>query len=200
MIKVQNNIASRTPLPAFLRGLSAESLRDLSGTDPRLGVQDCIWLPEVDETPALGENQVYDGAETLSPDLERNVVVVVRGIRDLTLEEIQARWEAANPVPHEVPRYCGLLALKRHCIEEGALQELGAEESWEDGSLYSAVLAFRNALPAGAVRDKLDVALNDVLHWTLLSPTVADLCAVIGLSTTQRDALFRWAKAHEATL
>lgn len=105
-----------------------------------------------------------------------------------------------SEVPAEVPRYCGLLALKRHRLVEDDLQQLDALESWESGSLYADVLAFRTQLLAGEQRDRLDVALNDVNQWTLASPTVADLCAVLALSTVQRDELFCWAKTHEATL
>lgn len=107
----------------------------------------------------------------------------------------------SQPVPEEVPRYCGLLALKRHRVEAGLLQQLGESEDWQEGgSLYAQVLAYRAGMAAGAARDRLDVALNDVLSWTRTSPTVADLCAVLQLTHAQRDALFVWAKAHEATL
>jgi len=107
----------------------------------------------------------------------------------------------AYAAPYEVPRYCGLLALKRHRVADGHLQVLGETEDWQEGnSLHAQVLAYRAAMPAGAARDRLDVALNDVLNWTRTSPTVADLCAVLQLSDAQRDALFVWAKAHEATL
>ncbi len=39
-------LATREPIPAFLIGLTPESLLDLSWTDPQLGVQDCAWWPE----------------------------------------------------------------------------------------------------------------------------------------------------------
>lgn len=107
----------------------------------------------------------------------------------------------SQPVPEEVPRYCGLLALKRHRVAAGLLQQLGESEDWQEGgSLYAQVLAYRAGMAAGAARDRLDVALNDVLSWTRTSPTVADLCAVLQLTHAQRDVLFVWAKAHEATL
>ena len=108
--------------------------------------------------------------------------------------------DAPPPVPAEVPRYCGVLALKRHRLADDELEALGEEEGWESGSLYAQLLAFRDGLPSGELRDKLDVAIDHVMHWTLESPTVTEMCAVMGLSTAHRDALFRWAKAHEATL
>ncbi|MDH1590673.1 hypothetical protein, partial [Stutzerimonas stutzeri] len=70
MVKVQNNTPTREPIPSFLRGLAPESLADLSWTDPTLGVSDCAWWPEEDQSPALGEFERY-GAETLTVDAER---------------------------------------------------------------------------------------------------------------------------------
>jgi len=86
VIKVQNNIATREPLPSFLRGLSPETLLDLSFTDPALGVQNAAWWPEDDQSPALAEFERY-GAETLTPDAERRVVVVVREVVPWSEEE-----------------------------------------------------------------------------------------------------------------
>ena len=87
MIKVQNNTAIREPLPAFLQGLEQVSLADLSWTDPALGVQGCAWLPEVDESPALGEYERY-GAETLT--VRDGVVVSVKQVVPFTQEEVDA--------------------------------------------------------------------------------------------------------------
>lgn len=140
MIKVQNGVASRVPVPHWMPK-DAAALADTSWvTDPNLSAQlgGAIWLPEVDETPALGENQVYDGTEVLTPDLERGVVVVVRGIRDMTPEEIQERWLEENPVPAQCTRRQGLLALlsygvKRSDIEasiEAIEDETEREEAW----------------------------------------------------------------------
>jgi hypothetical protein len=89
MIKVQNNTATRAPLPTFLVGLKQESLYDLSWTDPALGVQDCAWWPEEDQSPALGQFEVY-GAETLTIDEARKVVVVTRSVESMPQEEIDA--------------------------------------------------------------------------------------------------------------
>lgn len=92
MIKVQNNTATREPIPAFLQGLAAESLADLSWTDPALGVHDCAWLPEVDQSPALEEYQRY-GEETLT--VGDGVVIVTRAVVPWTQEEIDAEASAA---------------------------------------------------------------------------------------------------------
>lgn len=102
MIKVQINTATRVPIPAFLRGLRPESLLDLSWTDPALGVQDCAWWPEDDQSPALGEYERY-GAETLTPDHDRQIVVVSRAVEPWTEAEIaehqaQRRAEAVQRI------------------------------------------------------------------------------------------------------
>ena len=93
MIKIQNNTATREPIPKFLRGLKPESLADLSWTDPALGVQDCAWWPEVDESPELQEYQSY-GEEILTIDEDNKRVIVTRSIIPWTQEEIDAHLEA----------------------------------------------------------------------------------------------------------
>lgn len=112
MIKVQNNIATREPLPSFLHGLSPESLADLSWTDPALGVNECAWLPERDDTPELGVDQAYDGSEVLTVDADAGVVSMVRGIRYMTADEVRDRWLAEHPVPQDCTRRQGRLALQ----------------------------------------------------------------------------------------
>jgi hypothetical protein len=87
MIKVQNNTATREPQPPFLQGLATESLADLSWTDPALGVQDCAWLPVVDQSPALGQFERY-GDETLT--VGDGVVIVTRAVVPWTQAEIDA--------------------------------------------------------------------------------------------------------------
>lgn len=94
MLKISGNTATREPIPHFLAGLAPESLLDLSWTDPQLGVSDAAWWPEDDQSPALGEYERY-GAETLTVDADRRVVVVVREAVPWTAEEI-AEHEAAR--------------------------------------------------------------------------------------------------------
>ena len=89
MIKVQNNTATREPIPAFLIGLAPESLADLSWSDPALGVSDAAWWPEQDASPALEQFQKY-GDETLTPDAERKVVVCVRAVVPMEQAEVDA--------------------------------------------------------------------------------------------------------------
>jgi hypothetical protein len=102
MIKVHATRLARESIPEFLRGLAPESLADLSWTDPQLGVSDCAWWPEEDQSPALGEFERY-GDETLTPDPERRVVVVVREVVPWSAEEIaehkaQRRAEMAQQI------------------------------------------------------------------------------------------------------
>jgi hypothetical protein len=94
MIKVQNNIASRESLPTFLLGLEIESLQDLSWTDASLGVQDCAWYPEEEQSQSLGQFEEY-GEETLTIDAERKVVVSSKAIVPMSAEKI-AEIEASR--------------------------------------------------------------------------------------------------------
>lgn len=94
MIKVQNNIASREILPTFLLGLDISSLQDLSWTDPALGVQDCAWYSEDNQSQELGEFEEY-GEETLTIDAERKVVVSSKSVVPMSAEKI-AEIEASR--------------------------------------------------------------------------------------------------------
>lgn len=89
MIKVQNNIATREPIPAFLHGLAPESLADLSWTDPALGVSDAAWWPEVDQSPALQQYERY-GDETLTINYTKKNVNVTKAVVPFSQEEIDA--------------------------------------------------------------------------------------------------------------
>jgi hypothetical protein len=87
MIKIQNNTAIREAIPSFLIGLTAETLLDLTWTDPALGVQDCAWWPEEDVSKPLGEFEIY-GAETLTLAHERKVVIVDRAVEPMPQAQI----------------------------------------------------------------------------------------------------------------
>lgn len=125
MIKVHNNIATREPIPQFLRGLAPESLADLSWTDPALGVSDAAWWPEDDQSPALGEFERY-GAETLTVDADRLVVVVVRDIVPWSDEEIAAHRKAM--VPGAVTMRQARIALSRAGLIPAVEQALATME------------------------------------------------------------------------
>lgn len=114
MFKIQNNLATREPIPAFLIGLAPESLADLSWTDPALGVSDCAWWPEVDQSPALGQYERY-GEETLTVDAASQRVIVVHSVVPMTPEEIEAERQAG--VPQSMTRAQASQALSQFGVE-----------------------------------------------------------------------------------
>lgn len=129
MIKIQNNTATREPIPQFLVGLAPESIADLRWTDPALGVSDCAWWPEVDQSPELNEYQRY-GAETLTIDHENQQVIVTRNIEPWTPEEIAA--DKKSKIPRTVSMRQGRLALLAAGLldnVETTLSELSDESS-----------------------------------------------------------------------
>ena len=91
MIKIKNNTAIREQIPSFLIGLAPESLADLSWTDPALGVSDCQWLPEDNQSPALNEYERY-GDETLT--ISTGKVISTRTVVPWSAEEIASDIEA----------------------------------------------------------------------------------------------------------
>lgn len=93
MIKIQSNTAIREPIPPFLVGLAPSSFADLSWTDPALGVQDCAWWPEEDQSPTLQQFERY-GEETLTLDPARRVVIVTRAVVPWSAEEIAEYQDA----------------------------------------------------------------------------------------------------------
>ena len=94
MIKVENGIATREPIPDFLdRSGTPEALAallDLSWTDPALGVQGAAWWPEENTEGELGTNKKW-GAEVFTLDTERKVVKVARKQVAMTAAEKAAR-------------------------------------------------------------------------------------------------------------
>lgn len=86
MIKVQNGIASREPVPEFLRNLSSESLMDLSWTDPSLGVKESAWWPEVQINTPIPAGKKR-GKEILVVDSENKIVQVKYEFVPLTEED-----------------------------------------------------------------------------------------------------------------
>ncbi len=167
MVKIQNGNVSREPFPPFLRGLAPESLADLSWTDPALGVSDCAWWAEEDQSPALGEFERY-GDETLTVDAERRVVVVVREVVPWSAEEIAAHRKLQ--VPESVTmRQCRIALL--------------------DAGLLDAVQSSIATMPGTeGERARIDweYALEVRRDWPLISYMAGDL----GLTDEQVDALF----------
>jgi hypothetical protein len=94
MIKIQNGIPTREPVPDFLDQSDTPearaSLLDLSWTDPQFGVQDAAWWPEENADSELGTNKKW-GAEVLTLDADRKVVIVTHKQVAMTAAEKAAR-------------------------------------------------------------------------------------------------------------
>ena len=127
MVKIKGNIATREPLPSFLQGLLPESLADLSWTDPALGVQDCAWWPEEDVSGELGTNKKW-GAEVLTLDAERQVVLVTRKQVAMTAAEKAARDSAI------AAEWAGRIAARRFQAETGGVIVEGIQVNTERDS------------------------------------------------------------------
>lgn len=164
MIRVQNNTATRTPIPQFLRGLKPASLADLSWTDPALGVQDAAWWPEVDQSTALGQHERY-GAETLTVDAENQRVIVTREVVPWTAEEIEAEVTAARTDAKE-----RMLAWINGFLEPFTKKAADAEpHAWEKKA------AAAHAYPNGTA---IQTMLIEV-EASVSGETPAELCAAI---------------------
>lgn len=131
MVKVENNIATREPIPAFLdRSGTPEalaSLLDLSWTDPQLGVQNAAWWPEEDQSGELAANKKW-GAETLTPDAERKVVIVKRKQVSMTAAE-KAERDAAV-----ASEWTSQIAARRYQAEIGGIELSGMPIETDDRS------------------------------------------------------------------
>lgn len=97
MIKIKDGIATREPFPAYLPYPTADNypeaiaaLADLFWVDPSLGDTDCAWWPEQSADEPLVPNMKY-GAEVLTLDTERKVVLVSHEQVPLSAEELAAR-------------------------------------------------------------------------------------------------------------
>jgi len=127
VIKVENGVATREPIPAFLYGLLPESLADLSWTDPALGVQGATWWPEEDVSGELGTDKKW-GAEVLSLDAERQVVSVTRKQVAMTAAEKAARDSAI------AAEWAGRIAARRFQAETGGVTVQGIPVNTERDS------------------------------------------------------------------
>lgn len=127
MIKVKDGVASRDPLPDFLYGLMPESLVDLSWTDPALGVQNAAWWPEEDVSGELGPNKKW-GAEVLTLDAERQVVLVKRKQAAMTAGEKAARDEEVTA------QWADQIAARRFEVETGGVTVAGVKLNTERDS------------------------------------------------------------------
>lgn len=164
MIKIQNNLATREPLPAFLNGLAQESLADLSWTDPALGVSDAAWYPEVDQSPPLQEYERY-GEETLTIDAVNKQVIVTRAVIPWTTEEIDAdklaKYKASIPTsitPRQIRLQLSAIGLRQAVEDYVATASLEIKDWWEFSLAYerNAPLLVEAATTLGMTSEQLD--------------------------------------------
>ena len=131
MIKVENGIASREPVPLFLdqsqTPQALASLLDLSWTDPQFGVQNAAWWPEEDISGELGTNKKW-GAEVLTLDEERQVVLVKRKQVAMTAGEKAARDEELTA------QWADQIAARRFQVETGGVTVAGVQINTERDS------------------------------------------------------------------
>ena len=131
MIKVENNTATREPVPHFLDQSGTPearaSLLDLSWTDPQFGVQNAAWWPEEDVSGELGPNKKW-GAEVLTLDVERKVVKVSRKQVAMTAAEKAARDALI------VEQWADQIAARRFQVETGGVTVAGVKLNTERDS------------------------------------------------------------------
>lgn len=124
MVKVENGIATREPIPDFLDQKDTPearaSLLDLSWTDPTFGLLDAAWWPEEDVSGELGPNKKW-GAEVLTLDAERKVVLVKRKQVAMTAGEKAARDELI------AAQWADQIAARRFQVETGGVTVEGVQ-------------------------------------------------------------------------
>ena len=170
MIKIKDGTASREPLPDFLYGLGLESLADLSWTDSALGVQDCAWWPEENTDGELGTNKKW-GAEVLTLDADRKVVIVTHKQVNMTAKEKAARDELI------AAQWVDQIAARRFEVETGGVTVAGVKLNTERDS--------QSLLTGAAFAATLDPAYH--IKWKAATGFV-DLTGeqVIGLASQVR--------------
>lgn len=94
MIKVKNGIVINDPMPHFLFGLEAESLIDLSWTDPDLGVNDCGWWPVDYQQPEYEKHAFFVSGYTYVTDTQKKRVLATPVLAPLPPEVIAANLVA----------------------------------------------------------------------------------------------------------
>lgn len=191
MIKVQNNIAIREPIPTFLRGLAPESLLDLSWTDPALGVSDAAWWPEERQWPELEPGERYT-EETLAVDTERKVVVSTRGKEPLDGQELIDFLDA------ERDRLTQAATDKRWQVMTGGLTFPGGiavGTEIDDQNRITSVVA--NAELAG-LTDADEVDFKAASGWVRIS--IAEVKAIAGAIGQFVQACYTAERAHHEAI
>lgn len=180
MIKVQNNTPYREPIPDFLIDLAPESLADLSWTDPALGVQDCAWLPEFDNSPMLGEYERY-GAETLTAG--DSVVIVTRAVVPWSAEEI-----ADDLTQKQSDIWSRIKQIRDINTQQGGYK---AQGKWFHSDTFSrsqqiGLVIMGSSIPAGLQWKTMDGSFVE------MTPTLAQ--AVFQAAALQDNLLFSYAE------
>jgi hypothetical protein len=191
MIKIQNNTATRDPLPGFLQGLAVESLRDLSWTDPALGVQDAAWWPEEQDWPALEPGERYTD-ETLTIDAERFVVISTRGKEPLDGQEL------ADFLDAERDRLTQAATDKRWSVMTGGLTLPGGiavGTEIDDQNRITSVVA--NAELAG-LTDEDEVDFKAASGWVRIS--IGQVKAIAGAIGQFVQACYSAERAHHEAI
>ena len=174
MVKVENGVATREPIPNFLdqkeTSEARASLLDLSWTDPQFGVQDAAWWPEEDTSGELGTNKKW-GAEVLTLDTERQVVLVKRKQVAMTAAE-KAEWDELIAA-----QWADQIAARRFEVETGGVTVAGVKLNTERDS--------QSLLTGAAFAASIDPAYH--IKWKAATGFV-DLTGeqVIGLASQVR--------------
>ncbi|UHC84897.1 DUF4376 domain-containing protein [Pseudomonas sp. NIBR-H-19] len=157
MVKVESGTATREPVPDFLRDNTPESLLDLSWTWEGLGVQDAAWWPEEDVSGELGANKKW-GAEVLTLDVERKVVLVTRKQVNMTAAEKAERDSAI------AAEWAGRIAARRFQAETGGTTVEGVQVNTErDSQALLTGAAFAATLdPAYHIKWKAETGFVDL--------------------------------------
>lgn len=167
MIKVENGIATREPIPDFLDQKDTPearaSLLDLSWTDPTFGLLDAAWWPEEDVSGELGTNKKW-GAEVLTLDAERQVVLVKRKQVNMTSAEKAARDSAV------AAEWAERIAARRFQAETGGVIVEGVQVNTErDSQALLTGAAFATTLdPAYHIKWKAATGFVDLTGEQIL--------------------------------
>jgi hypothetical protein len=112
-VNIKTLTATREPIPLALIGLSAETLRNLQTELNPVPAEfkDIEFWGETDATPAFDNaTHTFDGTEILTVDIETKTVIVTKGIRAKTEDELIAERKAL--VPQTITRVAAMKAMK----------------------------------------------------------------------------------------
>ncbi len=146
-VNIKTLTATREGLPMSLIGLSDETLMSLqTALNPVPDeFKDIEYWNEVDETPTYDSTtNTLDGTETLTVNKESKLVVVVKGTRNKTVEELAAERKASVPQTitlrqgRELIIKRGLTQIIENAIDsiEDEIQRLVIRNFWENSQVF----------------------------------------------------------------